>query len=67
MSDEKFNYYKIQLDRVNVKSQYVPTLKIWYDVDGSGGETKNLSINLESIPELRKFLDRIEAELKARG
>ena len=60
---KEFNYYKEQLDRIKLDSTYSPQVQVF---DGCGEKTKTLSINLESIPELRKFLDRMENELKKR-
>lgn len=57
-----YNYYKEQLDRINITDAYNPTVKI----NSSLNESNFFDINLESIPELRKFLDRIELELKNR-
>lgn len=61
---KKFNYYKEQLDKIKLSQEgYFSTLIV---SDDQGTKTKNLSINFESIPEIRKFLDRMESELKKR-
>lgn len=58
---KEFNYYESELNRIQVDKTYSPQVQVF---DGCGEKTKTLSINLESIPELRKFLDRVETELK---
>lgn len=60
---ENFNYYEAQLDRIKLDKTYNPNIIV---SDNCGEKTKTLDINLESIPEIRKFLDRIESELKNR-
>lgn len=63
MSDDKFNYYETQLNKLDIKSEYALQIVISDDTN----KTKYFSINLESIPELRKFLDKVERELKIRN
>lgn len=55
-----FNYYKLELDRIQL-TIYGPSIQVY---DGEGKKTKNMDLTLDSIPEIRKFLDRIESELK---
>lgn len=50
-----FNYYKEQLDKLEINDYN--TIKIY---DGNGNSTKFLTLNLESIKELKKYLDKLE-------
>lgn len=59
----EFNYYKEQLDKIKLDATYNGNIIV---SDNCGEKTKTLDINLESIPEIRKFLDRMELELKNR-
>ncbi len=55
----KYNYYKEQLDKVNINS--VISLQI---INSKEQKTKWFDINLESIKELRKYLDEKETLIK---
>lgn len=55
-----FNYYKNQIERLDLKSEVI-TVRL---SDFDGNASNYFSVNLESIPELRKMLDTIEANLK---
>lgn len=52
------NYYENQLKKLT--NFETINLKI---TDYEGNQTNNLGVNLESIPVLREFLDKIEADL----
>ena len=49
---EKFNYYQLELNKVNTKSEYPPTIKI----NSITGNTKNLTLNKESAEILINWL-----------
>lgn len=51
---EQSNYYKSELDKIDVNSEYPPKIKI---TGGKGGETKNIDINEESAKTLIKWLE----------
>ena len=57
------NYYKKELDNLK-NTEYYKSIII---TDNSGQKTKNLDINLESIPEFIKFLKKEEKRLKKGG
>lgn len=48
-----YDYYQDQIDKVKTSSKYFKTVQI----KSVKGETKNLDINLESIPTLIRFLE----------
>lgn len=52
---KKYNYYKDQIEKINPKSSVI-SIKI---TDFDGNETKNFSLNKESIPELKKLISKI--------
>jgi hypothetical protein len=47
------NYYKRQLEKIVLSSDYVPTITVY---DSEGNTTHHLSLNSESIPELIEWL-----------
>lgn len=51
------NYYTNELNKI--KSCKHITFKFY----GVGSETRNLNLNLESIKELKKFINKIEKQL----
>ena len=51
------NYYTNELNKI--KSHQHITFKIY----GLASETRNLNLNLESIKELKKFINKIEKQL----
>lgn len=55
------NYYKTQLEKLKIDSDYVPTIVI---TDCEGDKTKHLSLNDESIPVIIEFLQGL---LKSQG
>lgn len=46
-------YYKSQLDLINTKSEYTPTIKVF---GPDGNNTKHMDLNKESATELVKWL-----------
>lgn len=50
---EKFNYYRSELENIDTKNQYAPTVQI---KDANGNKTKNMDINEESAKELVVWL-----------
>lgn len=54
MPPEPFNYYREQLERINPKGEYAPTIQI--KDGGSDARTNNLNLNDESASELVRWL-----------
>lgn len=57
-----YNYYKEQLEKINIDSIYPVGVK-FFAPENESENTKQMNLNLESIPEIRKFLDRVESEI----
>lgn len=51
-----YNYYKHQLDNINIKSECI-SIKI---IDFEGNKTKYFDLNNESIKELKNFIHKLE-------
>lgn len=52
---EKFNYYREEVNKLE-DTEYPPTLQIR---DSKGNQTKWLSLNEESIPEIMDYLSNL--------
>ena len=47
------SYYKDQLEKIETKGEYKPSFKITHP----NGETKWMELNMESVKDLREWLD----------
>ena len=54
---KEFNYYRNELNKI------VSCENITFKFFGRDSETRNLNLNLDSIKELKLFLNRIEKEI----
>jgi hypothetical protein len=54
------NYYKDQLKKLNIDSEYPLSIKIF---DGQGNTTNQLDLNKESIQALKMFISQLELKL----
>ena len=54
-------YYKKELDKIDYKKSV--TVKFYGHLVG-GYEARELNVNIESIKDIKKFLSKIERELK---
>lgn len=57
LNEDDFNYYKSELNKINVNSEYAPKIQI---VGGEGEKTKFITLNSESIPFIMKWLKTIK-------
>lgn len=55
-----YNYYKEELERINIDSEYPMSFKIFNDE----GNTKQMNLNLESIDELIIFLNDLKNRIE---
>ena len=53
MKLEQYDYYKEQLENINVHTDYAPTVKFQ---DSEGNQTKYMDLNYESIPVIVEWL-----------
>jgi hypothetical protein len=51
---KQFNYYSSEFSQL-IDSEYFKSIKVY---DGTGTSTKQLDLNLDSIPVLMKFLSK---------
>ena len=59
------DYYKNQLEKIGFSKDFTPVLKV---VSQTGeNETKWLTLNLESIPEIEKFLKDLSEKLRSQN
>lgn len=52
---KKFNYYKSEIEKLDMNSQFPFVIQIW---DGMGGHTKCLSLNKETLKLLNKIINQ---------
>ena len=58
MNEDATQYYKNELAKVDINSEYYPICKI--KSGEADGQTKNFNINLESIPVLITWLKMVQ-------
>lgn len=54
--NDKFNYYDSELSKLNLSSAWPASVKFF---DGEGNQTKQLSLNAESIREIQKVFKKV--------